>query len=126
MDKSWMQKDRRSDEFGKGFNAFLDYAFKHSSVNGMIACPCSECKYGVYVSRKEAKTHLKVSGFLKGYTQWVAHGEFLYSTQSTSSSNDVSRDASGVHDNMHNLVHDSLGVSQHDSTLGGTTEFDGD
>ncbi|KAL3510678.1 hypothetical protein ACH5RR_030079 [Cinchona calisaya] len=83
----------------------------------MIACPCSECKCGVAVSRKEAKTHLKVSGFLKGYTQWVAHGEFLYSAQSTSSSNDVSHDVFAVPDNMHNLVHDALGVPQHDSTL---------
>ncbi|XP_027181759.1 uncharacterized protein LOC113780145 [Coffea eugenioides] len=123
MDKSWMWKDRRSGEFEKGLELFLNYAFKHSSHgNGMIACPCSECKCGVCVSRADAKIHLKVFGFLKGYTQWVAHGEFVYSSAPIQTSDNVPHNVSDIGDDMNGLVHEALGIPQQDPAMAGTFE----
>ncbi|XP_027172109.1 uncharacterized protein LOC113771742 [Coffea eugenioides] len=123
MDKSWMWKDRRSGEFEKGLELFLNYAFKHSSHgNGMIACPCSECKCGVCVSRPDAKIHLKVFGFLKGYTQWVAHGEFVYSSAPIQTSDNVPHNVSDIGDDMNGLVHETLGIPQQDPAMAGTFE----
>ena len=118
-----MWKDRRSGEFEKGLELFLNYAFKHSSHgNGMIACPCSECKCGVCVSRADAKIHLKVFGFLKGYTQWVAHGEFVYSSAPIQTSDNVPHNVSDIGDDMNGLVHEALGIPQQDPAMAGTFE----
>ncbi|KAL3509778.1 hypothetical protein ACH5RR_029179 [Cinchona calisaya] len=86
----------------------------------LIAYPCSECKCGISMTRDEAEIHLKVYGFLKGYTRWVAHREFLYSSASASNSNEKPNGPnreSNVSDDMHGLVHDALGIIQDDRFL---------
>ncbi|XP_071906894.1 uncharacterized protein [Coffea arabica] len=123
MDKTWMQKNRRSKEYWDGLQKFLDYAFQNSSINGMILCPCKECKCGVCVTRENAELHLKVYGFVKGYTHWAAHGEFVYSSAPKPTSHDISHGVRDELDDMHGLVHDALGISEQDQTKTDGTEY---
>ncbi|KAG6538774.1 hypothetical protein ZIOFF_003902 [Zingiber officinale] len=122
MDKGWMFLPRQTEEYRKGLENFLDFAFSNANINGTIACPCARCKIGICVSREEAYDHLTVDGFIKGYTYWVAHGEIACSAPSISSSV-LSRDDV---DNMEGLVHDAFGVQQHDGSTINTAGFEKD
>ena len=123
MDKTWMQKNRRSKEYWDGLQKFLDYAFQNSSINGMILCPCKECKCGVCITRENAELHLKVYGFVKGYTHWAAHGEFVYSSAPKPTSHDISHGVRDELDDMHGLVHDAMGIPEQDYTRIDGTEY---
>ncbi|XP_027156993.1 uncharacterized protein LOC113758246 [Coffea eugenioides] len=123
MDKTWMQKNRRSKEYWDGLQKILDYAFQNSSINGMILCPCKECKCGVCITRENAELHLKVYGFVKGYTHWAAHGEFVYSSAPKPTSHDISHGVRDELDDMHGLVHDALGIPEQDHTRIDGTEY---
>ncbi|XP_027169665.1 uncharacterized protein LOC113769413 [Coffea eugenioides] len=123
MDKTWMQKNRRSKEYWDGLQKFLDYAFQNSSINGMILCPCKECKCGVCITRENAELHLKVYGFVKGYTHWAAHGEFVYSSAPKPTSYDISHGVRDELDDMHGLVHDAMGIPEQDYTRIDGTEY---
>nr|XP_027067486.1 uncharacterized protein LOC113693107 [Coffea arabica] len=123
MDKTWMQKNRRSKEYWNGLQKFLDYAFQNSSINGMILCPCKECKCGVCITRENAELHLKVYGFVKGYTHWAAHGEFVYSSAPKPTSYDISHGVRDELDDMHGLVHDAMGIPEQDYTRIDGTEY---
>ncbi|KAG6514153.1 hypothetical protein ZIOFF_024494 [Zingiber officinale] len=122
MDKGWMFLPRQTEEYRKGLENFLDFAFSNANINETIACPCARCKIGICVSREEAYDHLTVDGFIKGYTHWVAHGETTCSAPSISSSV-LSRDDV---DNMEGLVHDAFGVQQHDGSTINTAGFEKD
>lgn len=58
------------------------------------------------MSRKDVRSHLICQGFLKGYTQWVFHGEFTIPTEFTNQSR-VEENPIVVHD-MHRLLQDSF------------------
>ncbi|KAG6529930.1 hypothetical protein ZIOFF_012147 [Zingiber officinale] len=122
MDKGWMFLPKQTEEYRKGLENFLDFAFSNANINGTIACPCARCKIGICVSREEAYDHLTVDGFIKGYTHWVAHGEIACSAPSISSSV-LSRDDV---DNMEGLVHDAFGVQQHYGSTINTAGFEKD
>ena len=75
MDKTWMYHSRLSDSYQEGVNFFLDFAFKNSSYEGKIVCPCVKCGLITPVNRTIAFEHLICNGFVDGYTKWVLHGE---------------------------------------------------
>lgn len=75
MDKSWMCKSRSTREYENEVDQFLDMAFAKVCFDGKIICPCKYCKNGKWVTREVAKEHLIVDGYMKGYTNWIAHGE---------------------------------------------------
>ncbi|XP_042396490.1 uncharacterized protein LOC121986596 [Zingiber officinale] len=122
MDKGWMFLPRQTEEYRKGLENFLDFAFSNANINGTIACPCARCKIGICVSREDAYAHLTVDGFIKGYTHWVAHGEITCSAPSISGSVPSRDDA----DNMEGLVHEAFGVQQHDGSTINTAGFEKD
>ncbi|XP_042472526.1 uncharacterized protein LOC122055220 [Zingiber officinale] len=122
MDKGWMFLPRQNEEYRKGLENFLDFAFSNANINGMIACPCARCKIGICVSKEDAYEHLMVDGFIKGYTHWVAHGEISCSAYSISSSVPSHDDV----DDMEGLVHEAFGVQQHDGSTINTAGFEKD
>ncbi|XP_073130868.1 uncharacterized protein [Henckelia pumila] len=122
MDKTWMYLPRQTEEYRKGLESFLDFAFSNANINVKIACPCARCKIGICVSREDAYDHLTVDGFIKGYTHWVAHGEILCSASLISSSVSYRDDV----DDMEGLVHEAFGVPQHDDNINNTSGFEKD
>lgn len=109
MDKSWMFKPRHSEPYMLGVEGFLNFAFRNQSRNGMILCPCIECKLGKCVGRNDAREHLIVKGFIRGYDHWAAHGE-VSSNNPTTSSNSINCGSSHDADDMNGLIHDALGI----------------
>lgn len=68
--------DKSSDAYLKGVDNFLEFAFKHSELEGEIPCPCQKCNNVLHKSRDELKEHLIIFGIVKGYTLWLYHREF--------------------------------------------------
>ncbi|XP_039133312.1 uncharacterized protein LOC120270384 [Dioscorea cayenensis subsp. rotundata] len=58
MDKSWMHKSRLSNEYAKGVESFLDFAFDKSSEDNMIVCPCVKCANVHWHTREVVEEHL--------------------------------------------------------------------
>ncbi|KAG6397517.1 hypothetical protein SASPL_143686 [Salvia splendens] len=110
MDRSWITKSRITTEYQNGLQYFLDYAFRNTSMNDKILCPCKRCGMGICVSRDDAFEHLTVDGFIPGYTQWIAHGE-LPSILSARGENQ--RNTLGD-DDVQGSVHDAFGVPNED------------
>ena len=84
MDKSWMKlKDRVSDEYRVGVNAFIEFATASVGSNGKIRCPCANCMNISYLDINVVKYHIFLRGMSSTYTTWLHHGE----TVATISSN---------------------------------------
>ncbi|XP_012832690.1 PREDICTED: uncharacterized protein LOC105953559 [Erythranthe guttata] len=113
MDKGWMSKRRSTKEDENGLNQFLDMAFAKVSLSGKIICPCKRCRNGKGVIREIAEEHLLVDGFMKGYTNWVAHGEDTL-TDHVDSQNFNEFNMLG---DMTGLVHDAFGVNDTNSNM---------
>ncbi|XP_039134220.1 uncharacterized protein LOC120271606 [Dioscorea cayenensis subsp. rotundata] len=108
MDKSWINlSTRANDEYINGVVSFLDFAFAHSAKDGKFFCPCTKCVNTYHVSRSEAFDHIICEGFLKGYVQWIFHGESSGAYTSTSKSNEEEED---LHHGMHTLLNDAFGM----------------
>lgn len=115
-----MYKPRQSREYQEGVDQFLEFAFNNESVGGKIMCPCKHCVNSLWQTRDEAKVHLICDGFLRGYTQWVCHGEFSSINDIASSSSTHILETSQVQeairanfrgfDNMEALLHDTMGM----------------
>lgn len=58
----------------KGVEEFLDFAFAHIEVEGIIPCPCNKSNKVLYKSKYEVKSHSLMFGMFKGYTHWLYHG----------------------------------------------------
>ena len=75
MDKSWMNLPQDYEEYKRGLETFLDFAFQNESHNEKILCPCINCKNYLMRTHEECRVHLICHGFIKGYTRWICHGE---------------------------------------------------
>ncbi|GFP88985.1 hypothetical protein PHJA_001042200 [Phtheirospermum japonicum] len=122
MDKTWMKLPRNSKGYMRGLRIFLNFAFsqENTGVEGMILCPCKTCKNAICFPREDVEEQLKCVGFIKGYTQWIAHGETsdfnvessnFYAT--TSTNNDPS-----ACDNTQEMLNDAFGAQCNDFEMG--------
>jgi hypothetical protein len=76
MDKSWMRMSRCSKEHLDGIEAFLEFAFRNTKTPGFILCPCNRCRMSKTLTQEVVYDHLMTGpGILKGYTDWVLHGD---------------------------------------------------
>src|SRR4051812_25814916 len=107
MDKSWISNNSATQkECIRGILNFLDFAFKNSSENGKILCPCTKCVNFKKRSRMDVYEHLISRGFLKGYIRWIFHGEKV-STSNPASASEVQHEFD--HD-MNTLIHDAFSM----------------
>ncbi|XP_047339972.1 uncharacterized protein LOC124943518 [Impatiens glandulifera] len=76
-DKKWMDliNDRIGNEYGKGVEKFLDYAFERLGPTNEIRCPCVKCVNVDSGSRELVQMHLIVYGILQNYRLWYHDGE---------------------------------------------------
>ncbi|XP_038978295.1 uncharacterized protein LOC120108694 [Phoenix dactylifera] len=116
MDKSWINKLRSSTEYLDGVQNFIKFAFEKSNMNGKILCPCQKCVNGSALDPKIVEEHLVWNGFLKGYTEWVLHGEFIPSCNQPSDLEDTfnfgcsdTEQNSVEEDDIRGLLRDALG-----------------
>ncbi|XP_024631542.1 uncharacterized protein [Medicago truncatula] len=68
---------KQSDEYIRGVNTFLEFAFQTPEDDGKILCPCTKCANYKSHSRSTVYEHLTDPryGFLRRYTEWIFHGE---------------------------------------------------
>ncbi|XP_029128474.1 uncharacterized protein LOC114916287 [Cajanus cajan] len=106
MDKSWISDQSQVNEkYIRGVLNFLDFAFEKSSKDGKILCPCTKCVNRDWRSRMDVYEHIVNRGFLKGYTNWIFHGENIgpYISESTY------QDGRFDHD-IDTLIHDAFAM----------------
>jgi len=112
--REWMHDPtKQSKEYIKGVNEFLEFAFQNSKSN-KILCPCTNCANCLKGSRTSVREHLidPRRGFVRGYRQWVFHGE-----EPTTSSRTV--ELVEMEHNMGGLINDIFGVHlMEEPTLG--------
>ncbi|OVA13126.1 hypothetical protein BVC80_8303g2 [Macleaya cordata] len=77
MDKSWILKDKNSQKYDDGVQAFIEYANAHAKKNdeGNVRCPCVNCKNFKFKDNDTIYEHLICDGILRSYTIWSRHGE---------------------------------------------------
>ncbi|CAI8601252.1 unnamed protein product [Vicia faba] len=74
--KDWVELPPHSQSYKDGVNYFLDIAFTKGMVEEEeILCPCSICCNDSWEVRDVVYDHLYSKGFVKGYTEWIYHGE---------------------------------------------------
>ncbi|CAI8603600.1 unnamed protein product [Vicia faba] len=74
--KDWVELPPHSQSYKDGVNYFLDIAFTKGMVKEEeILCPCSVCCNDSWEVRDVVYDHLCSKGFVKGYTEWIYHGE---------------------------------------------------
>lgn len=74
--KDWVELPPHSQSYKDGVNYFLDIAFTKGMVEEEeILCPCSVCCNDSWEVRDVVYDHLCSKGFVKGYTEWIYHGE---------------------------------------------------
>lgn len=107
MDKSWIYDNSLNKEkYISGVLSFLDFAFAKSSKDGNILCPCTKCVNCKWRSRMDVYEHLIKYRFLKGYVNWIFHGEQFSSSDSLNTSQ-----VEGEFDHdMDTLIHDAFAM----------------
>lgn len=76
--RDWMSDPtKKTEEYIRGVNEFLEFAFRNVEADGKIFCPCKKCANTHLRTRTSVYLHLTDPrrGFLRGYRQWVFHGE---------------------------------------------------
>jgi hypothetical protein len=108
MNKSWMTENKWSEEYVRGVNEFLEFAFNNGAINGTIRCPCTRCANGTSWVRGMVYAHLINYGICQGYTCWYAHGEQLGATSSQATNTPIHWEpihdgSSGMRDMLHEV-----------------------
>ncbi|KAK2406684.1 hypothetical protein QL285_042387 [Trifolium repens] len=81
--RTWMYNRRNvgrrgyTVEFLQGLEEFLDFACQQPQYlnEGVISCPCKQCKNERHLTLKEVNVHIRQKGFTPGYWYWTSHGE---------------------------------------------------
>lgn len=77
MDKTWMGKNRLTEEYDMGVEMFIKFGECHAKGSTSIRCPCVRCKNCKCRSSSEIRDHLYIHGIDQSYTTWFWHGEKL-------------------------------------------------
>ncbi|WCJ39870.1 hypothetical protein M5689_020822 [Euphorbia peplus] len=106
MDKKWMQcDDRLSYLYIKGVMDFLEFAFSHTKIEGVIPCPCTKCNNFQQKTRDEVWGDLMTNGIVKGYVKWLYHGESVTRDQNI----DIEVMQTNDGDEIFDMIHDVAG-----------------
>src|SRR2546430_17429709 len=66
-DRSWLQLPKTDAKYRAGCVEFIELAFKHSSRNNKISCPCRDCKNKKWHEKDSALVHLLTKGLYQDY-----------------------------------------------------------
>ncbi|XP_073045933.1 uncharacterized protein [Primulina eburnea] len=118
--KEWMIffNDRFNEKYKVGVEQFLNYAFKKTSEENNIRCPCVKCNNTDYGSREVVEMHLNVNGIMPNYTTWYHHGERL----GESSSDDEESEGSDCDEILRDLYPNMDGFYRSGSEIGSSNE----
>ncbi|XP_039145533.1 uncharacterized protein LOC120282747 [Dioscorea cayenensis subsp. rotundata] len=119
---------RNSVAYDQGVKNFIEFAFRHGSINDMILCPCPMCEFSKRLNRDEVYDHLICKQFPKGYTIWYLHGE-SHPPETTNSPVNIkiaSQRNVVVQDPIIDMVNDAFGVHDTISEEGFQTVDEGD
>jgi Transposase-associated domain len=83
MDKSWVNLDRRTNDYVKGMKDFVALAFAKVARANTIRCPCTVCKNVLFKTRAVVEFHLVKNGMDESYKIWTLHGEDPDDTNTT-------------------------------------------
>lgn len=77
MDKSWVNLDRKSDEYRYKLELFLNETFTKSTRKDKIICPCKKCCNRYFYDRNNVGGHVLWHGMDPLYmtARWTHHGE---------------------------------------------------
>ncbi|XP_074324381.1 uncharacterized protein LOC141661296 [Apium graveolens] len=82
-DRSWIGRSRFNEakyiteEYKVGVDNFIKFAIEHleEEDNGLIRCPCKDCRNIYYKQPSTVKIHLYRHGIMQWYIRWDCHGE---------------------------------------------------
>ncbi|XP_039128978.1 uncharacterized protein LOC120265146 [Dioscorea cayenensis subsp. rotundata] len=105
---------RNSVAYDQGVKNFIEFAFRHGSINDMILCPCPMCGFSKRLNRDEVYDHLICKQFPKGYTIWYLHGEShpRETTNAPANIEIASQRNVVVQDPIIDMVNDAFGVHE--------------
>ncbi|KAK2387806.1 hypothetical protein P8452_37893 [Trifolium repens] len=93
--KDWIELPPDSEGYKDGVDYFLDIAYTKGIVEGIeILCPCAICCNDSWEERDVVYDHLCSKGFVKGYLEWIYHGE-----------DKILMDLDSSSDDKHHLIH---------------------
>ena len=111
FNKYWIDSPQSAEEYIKGIENFLDFAFQNSNLNDdddddepEILCPCNKCVNRFWFTREVVSNHLITQKFNKRYKVWNFHGEGLTVGSSTRVSGEC--DTLDTQDNMNEMIND--------------------
>ncbi|XP_058768899.1 uncharacterized protein LOC131642695 [Vicia villosa] len=103
--KDWVELPPHSQGYKDGVNYFLDIAFTKGKVEEEeILCPCAVCCNDSWEVRDVVYDHLCSKGFVKGYTEWIYHGE----DESLMDLDGDSNDETSSHDDIDGLLFETF------------------
>ncbi|XP_021761372.1 uncharacterized protein LOC110726213 [Chenopodium quinoa] len=111
INKYWIDAPHSSEEYIKGVENFLDFAFLNSTTDTEeddepdILCPCMKCVNRFWFPREEVFNHLIANRFNKRYKVWNFHGEGI-TTGSSSRGDENQCDNQNILDNMDEMIND--------------------
>ncbi|XP_061347422.1 uncharacterized protein LOC133292947 [Gastrolobium bilobum] len=119
MDKTWIMKPRNTIEYEQGVRVFIDFALSHSSVEGLILCPCSPCGFRKWHEKDVVFDHLLCTKFPEGYNFWYFHGETEIAESSNVDPNvqHAAQDRTVHEDPIRTMLNDAFGVDGNHEAL---------
>ena len=87
MNKSWITKQRNSKEYLDIVQNFIKFGIERSGINEKILYLCRKCVNSSSLHLNIVEEHLVWNSFLRGYTQWVFHGESMLPSTCNQTSN---------------------------------------
>ncbi|XP_057779975.1 uncharacterized protein LOC130998576 [Salvia miltiorrhiza] len=106
MDKSWMLKNRLSDEYKNGVESFMEFAIQNDTNNELMSCPCSKCGNLMRKKIDLVRLHLLSNGMDLTYHTWIWHGERSTRSYSTKYENEFEhQERNFVHEEPIDMVH---------------------
>jgi hypothetical protein len=118
--KDWVELPPDSEGYKDGVDYFLDIPYTKGIVEGIeILCPCAICCNDSWEERDVVYDHLCSKGFVKGYIEWIYHGEDKNLMDLDSSSDDETSSDSSSYDDIDGLLFETF---KHVAEEGGVHE----
>ncbi|XP_021775717.1 uncharacterized protein LOC110739569 [Chenopodium quinoa] len=111
INRDWIDAPHSAEEYIKGVENFLDFAFLNSTLDiekddePEILFPCMKCVNRFWFPREEVFNHLIANKFNKRYKVWNFHGEGL-TTWSSSRGDGHQCDNQNTLDNIDEMIND--------------------